>query len=270
MSRSWALRRAIATASRRDSASARRSATAVEIELRDARPQRCDLDHELLGALGCRRLEGERAKALLHFFLDVPGSLDLDPDARELELRAVLAALELAEPGGLLDEVAPVLRLRCENGVDLALRDDRVHRPAEADVGKELDEIRAADGGPVDEVLTLAAADEPPRDRDLVEVDLLAEAAVLVVEDELDLAVVGRRPRRRAAEQDVVGLLRAHLGRRQRPGCPDDRVGDVRLARSVRADDDGDSWLELSSSSGSTNDLKPRILIDWRCTGEQR
>ena len=157
----------------------------------------------------------------------------------------MLAALELAEPGGLLDEVAPVLGLRGEHRVDLALGDDRVHRAAEADVGEQLDEVGAADGRLVDEVLALAAADEAARDRDLAEVDLVAEAAVLVVEDELDLAVIGRRAVRGAAEEHVVGLLGPQLGRRQRAGGPDDRVGDVRLARPVRADDDGHARLEL-------------------------
>ena len=36
-----------------------------EVELRDPGAQRRDLDDELLGALGCRRLQGERTKALL-------------------------------------------------------------------------------------------------------------------------------------------------------------------------------------------------------------
>ena len=90
----------------------------------------------------------------------------------------MLAALELAEPGRLLDEVAPVLRLRGEHGVDLPLRDDRVHRAAEPHVGEQLDEVGAAHGRLVDEVLALAAADEPAGDRDLAEVDLVAEAAV--------------------------------------------------------------------------------------------
>ena len=193
-------------------------------------------------AVACER---ERAQPLAHLLLDVLRALDLDADARELQLGAMLAALELAEPGGLLDEMAPVLRLRGEHRVDLALRDDRVHRAAEADVGEELDEVGAANGRLVDEVLALATADEPARDRDLAEVDLVAEAAVRVVEHELDLAVIGRRTVRGAAEEHVVGLLGPQLGRRQRARGPDDRVGDVRLAGAVRADDHGDARLEL-------------------------
>ena len=166
------------------------------------------------------------------------------PTRFELQLRAVAAALELAEPGRLLDQLAPLLRLRGEHGLDLALADDRVHRAAEPDVGEQLDEVGAAHLRLVDEVLALAAAVQPAGDRDLGELEL-AEAAALVVEDELDLAALGGRPALGAVEEDVVGLLGAQLGRRQRAGRPDDRVGDVRLAGAVRPDDDGDAGLEL-------------------------
>jgi hypothetical protein len=125
----------------------------------------------------------------------------------------------------LLDEVAPVLGLRGEHRVDLALGDDRVHRAAEADVGEQLDEIGAADRSLVDEVLP------PPRtrrrDRDLAEVDLVAEATVRVVEDELDLAVIGGG-RFGAAEEDVVGFS-ARARKASATSGPDDRVGHVRL-----------------------------------------
>ena len=117
----------------------------AEIELRDPRAQRRDLGAELLRALGGGRLERERAQPLPHLRLDVARALDLERDARELQLRAMPAALELPEAGSLLDERAPVLRLRGEHLLDLALPDDRVHRGAEADVGEQLDEIGAPD-----------------------------------------------------------------------------------------------------------------------------
>ena len=123
-------------------------------------------------------------------------------------------ALELPEPGGLLDERAPILRLRREHLLDLALADDRVHRRAEPDVREDLDEVGAPHGRAVDEVLALGAAHEPARDRDLGEVEV-RPGAVLVVEDELDLAVLGRLPVAAAGEEDVVGLLGAKLGRRR-------------------------------------------------------
>ena len=216
----------------------------LEVEPGDARAQRCDLEPQLLRALGSGRLERQRPEPLAHLLLDVPRPLGLSGDPGELELRPVTTALELSEAGRLLDEGTAVGRPRREHGVDLSLADDRVHRAAEPDVGEQLDEVGAAHGGAVDEVLPFAAAHEPSRDRDLAEVELVPEAAVLVVEHELDLAVVGGLAGRGAPEEDVVGLLGAHLGRRQRAGRPDDRIGDVRLAGAVRADHDGHPGLE--------------------------
>ena len=172
-------------------------------------------------------------------------------------------ALELAEPGGFLEQRAAVLRLGGEHGLDLPLADDRVHRTAEPDVREQLDEVDASHRRLVDEVLALAAAHEATGDRDLAVVEL-GETAVLVVEDELDLAVLGRRAVAAAGEEHVVGLLGPQLRGRERARRPDDRVGDVGLARAVRADDDGDARLELSSTV-SGNDLKPRRRSWRRC-----
>ena len=83
-----------------------------EIELCDTRSQRRDLPAQLLGALGRGRLERERPQPLLHLGFDVTRALDLDRDARELQLGAMLAALEASEPGRLLEQRAPLLRLR--------------------------------------------------------------------------------------------------------------------------------------------------------------
>ena len=156
--------------------------------------------------------------------------------------------LEAAESGGLLDQGPAFLRLRCEDRLDLALADDRVHALAEAEVGEQLDEVEPADGGLVDEVLALAAAVQPARDRELGVVDRvpaeLSNTAVLVVEEELDLAVVRRPAVRRAREEDVVGLLGTELVRAERARGPADRVGDVRLSRAVRADDHAHALLE--------------------------
>ena len=215
-----------------------------KVESSDAGPKPGDLDDELLGALGGRCLERKRSQPLSNLVLDVLGALDLGRDAGQLQLGAVPAPLELPEAGGLLHERPAVGGLRGEHGVDLPLADDRVHRPAEPHVRQQLDQVGATYGRAVHEVLALAASHEPTHDRDLAVVELVAEAAVLVVEDELDLAVVGRAAVRRAAEEDVVGLLRPELGGCERAGRPDDRVGDVRLPGAVRSDDDGHPRLE--------------------------
>jgi hypothetical protein len=213
-----------------------------EIELRDPRAQLRDLAAKLLRALGRGRLQRQRPQPLAHLLLEIACALDLRRDTRELQLRPVPARLEAAEAGGLLNQCAPFLRLRREDRLDLPLPDDRVHALTEPEVGEELDEVEPPHGRAIDEVLPLAAAVEPARDRQLGEVD--RQRAVLVVEQELDLAEVLGLPVRRAREEHVVGLLGAQLVRAERAGGPADRVGDVRLARAVRPDDHADARLE--------------------------
>ncbi len=157
-------RRARPAASLRSSASARARRGRLEIELRDAGTQAGDLVPELLGALGRGRLERERAQALAHLLLEVARALDLDRDARELQLGPVAAPLEAAEAGGLLDSA------RRSAGFDESIFSTRPWptiaciAPAEADVGEQLDDVGAAHRRAVDEVLALAAAMEPPGD----------------------------------------------------------------------------------------------------------
>ena len=115
-------------------------------------------------------------------------------------------ALEPAEPRGLLDQRAPLGRLARQHRLDAALRDDGTHRGAEADVRKQLDDVGAAHGRAVDQVLPLAPAVEAPRHRHLREVEP-RDPAVGVVEEELDLAVLAGGAARRAGEEDVVRLL---------------------------------------------------------------
>ena len=152
-------------------------------------------------------------------------------------------ALEPSEPGCLLDERSPLDGATRQDGLHLPLPDDRVHPRPEADIGEKLDEVRAPHGRAVHEVLPLRAAMQAAEDRHLGEIQG-GQAAVRVVEHELHLAPVRARAARRAGEEDVVGLLSAQLVRAQAPGGPDDRVGDVRLARAIRADDDGHALLQ--------------------------
>ena len=139
------------------------------------------------------------------------------------------AALEAAEAGGLLDERAPLFRLAGEDLLHAALADDRAHLAAQPDVGEQLDEVGAAHGRAVDEVLALAAAVQPPHERDLGERQF-GERAVLVVEEQLDLAEIRSATVAAACEEDIVRLLGAELARREAARGPEQCVGHVRLA----------------------------------------
>ncbi|TMK78080.1 MAG: hypothetical protein E6G45_07480 [Actinobacteria bacterium] len=131
---------------------------AGQLELRDPRPDGADLSAQLLCPLGRGRLKGERPQPLLDFGLEVARARDLGCDPGELQLGAMVPALEAAEAGGFLDERAALLRLAREDLLDTALTDDRAHLTAEADIGEELDEIGSAHRRAVDEVLALAAS----------------------------------------------------------------------------------------------------------------
>src|SRR5262249_52957964 len=111
-----------------------------EVELGDARAQRRDLAAQLLGALGRRRLERERSQTLLHLASACAGALALVRAARELELGAVLPTLEAPRAARLFEQLSPPPGLRAEDLPPPALADDRVHPPAEPEVGEQLDE----------------------------------------------------------------------------------------------------------------------------------
>src|SRR5262249_21558433 len=70
---------------------------AVQVELRDARPQRVDLPSQLLRALCGRRLQSEWTEPLAHLLLDVARAFDLQSDPGELQLCPMAAALELPQ-----------------------------------------------------------------------------------------------------------------------------------------------------------------------------
>src|SRR5207248_6364509 len=115
-----------------------------------------------------------------HLGLEVSRALGLHLHTRELQLRTVPAGLELSEPGRLLQQRAPLLRLRREDLLDPSLPDHRAVAAAETDVREQFDEVGAANRRPVDEVLALAAAVQPPGDRDLAEIELRKRAVRVV------------------------------------------------------------------------------------------
>src|SRR5207302_1144157 len=102
---------------------------------------------------------------------------------------------------------------------------------------------RAAAAGAVEEVVALTVALHPPLDRDLVVVD--GQAAGRVVEDHRDLGVGGARTPLAAGVDDLLHLLAANVASLAGAKHPFDGVDDVRLPRTVGADDGGDSAVEL-------------------------
>ena len=207
-------------------------------------PARLDrLALEALVQLGGLRLALERPQPRARLALDVERAIEVVLRALELELRAPAALAVLAEPGGLLDEQPALARLGGHDRLDAALRDDRVHLLAEAGVGEDLEHVDEPAARAVEAVLALAVAVEAAHDRDLAQRDV--DRAVGVVDDDLDLGRRARLHAAAAAEDDVAHRLAADGERRLLAHRPQDGVGDVRLARAVRADDDRDAGAEV-------------------------
>jgi hypothetical protein len=162
---------------------------------------------------------------------------------REATLGPLLAPTELEDPGGFLDDRPPVGRRRVEHGVELALADDHVLLAADAGVGQQLLHVEQAARHTVELVLGLAGAEQRPCDRHFGELDRQQRRGV--VDRERDLGTAERGARRRAGEDDVVHLAAAQCARALRTEHPRDCVDQVRLARAVGTDHDGDAGLEL-------------------------
>ena len=248
-------RRAVISARRADAASrsARAAASSLSRSLRgaarlgergrqQAQAHLGDLPPQRLGALGRRGLQLERLEPGAQLALDVARALEVGGDARELRLGALPAALELAQPGGLLDEAAALVGPRQQHLVDGALGDDAVQLAPQAGLGQEVAHVEAAHGLAVEQVVAVAGAVEPAHHRELAARH--ADAAVAVVEHELDLADAARGVLLGAREEHVLAGLGADLAGRLRGHRPLQRVGDVGLARAVRADHDRHAALE--------------------------
>ena len=165
----------------------------------------------------------------------------------ELQLRAAPALAVLAQAGGLLDQHPPVARLGGDDRLDAPLRDHRVHLLAQAGVRQQLDHVDQPAARAGEPVLALAGAVQAPHDRDLGRAE--PQRALAVVEHELDLGRLAGLPSGRPAEDHVLHRLAADGDRRLLAERPQDRVGDVGLARSVGADDHAHAGPELQTGA---------------------
>ena len=161
----------------------------------------------------------------------------------EAALGPLLAAPELQDPRRLLDDRPPVVGRRREDRVELALPDDHVLLAADPGVGQQLLEVEEPTGDAVQLVLGFTGAEQAAGDRHLAELD--RQEMRRVVDRERHLGAAERRAAGRAGEDHVVHPRAAQRARPLRAEHPRDGVDEVRLARAVRADDDGDARLEV-------------------------
>ena len=218
-------------------------AQAGDLAAGDVDAQRGQLADQLAVAAGGLGLALERAQLAAHLAQQVLDAQQVGLGGVEAALGLLLALAVLEDAGGLLDDRPALLGAGVEHGVDLALADDDVLLAADAGVGQQLLHVEQPARHVVDGVLAVAGAEQRAPDGDLGELD--RQDAGRVVDREADLGPAERRARGGAGEDDVVHLLAAHGARRLRAEHPGDGVDDVRLARAVGPDDDGDARFEL-------------------------
>ena len=135
-------------------------------------------------------------------------------------------------PGDLLEQRPALLGTERERLVDHALADEQERVVGEMRGVEQVDEVAQADALLVEQVLVLAAAEQPAAELEHLEVD--RQQAVAVVEDERHVGHALGRALLGAGPDDVLGLARAQ-GATLLAERPAQRVGEVALAGAVRA-----------------------------------
>ena len=157
------------------------------------------------------------------------------------------ANLETADPGRFLEDHTAVLGRRLQQNVNLTLLDDAVGLGAHARAGKQIANIAQAGRIAVDQILALAATINAARDLDLGGID--GQQMFRVVEGQRDFGRVHGSATARAVENHVGHLAATQTFDALLAERPFDGINHVRLARSVGADDDGNTLGKLEPRS---------------------
>ena len=191
---------------------------------------------QLLGRRFARRLllglGGQPPRLRPELAQDVLDAREVRLRLDELLLRPATASLVAADAGHLLEQRPALLGTQGQRLVDHPLADEQEGVVGEVGRVEQIDQVAQPDPALVEEVVVLARAVEPPPELEDPEVD--RQQAVGVVEDERDVGHALGRPLVGAGPDDVLGLARAERPTLL-PERPAERVGEVALARPVRA-----------------------------------
>ncbi len=209
---------------------------------RDEQIEAAQFGFQFLVAPRASGLALQRADLALDFADHVGQPQQVGLGLLELAQRLLAVGLELGDPRRLLEDRAPVLGARRENGVDLPLRHHRVAGRADARPHEHPMDVLEAAGVLVEEVGALAGAEHAPRDGDFVEFGL--QDAVAVGEGDADFRHVHRGPAVGAVEDHVQHLGPAQGGGPLLAQNPADGVRHIALAAPVGADNGDQAGLE--------------------------
>ena len=205
-----------------------------------------ELVRYLLVAPRLRGLAADRAQALVDLLDDPAQDVQVLLDALELPDSGELARLVLGYPRRLLEDHAPLGGVGLEEGVDLALLDDRVGPGAQPRVHQEVLDVTEPAELLVDEVLAVARAVQAPGDGHLLVIH--GQRAVRVVESEPHLGVAEGPAGARPVEDDVEHRVAAQRLGRLLAEDPLHGVDDVRLPAAVGPHKARDARLEVEGS----------------------
>ncbi len=188
------------------------------------------------------RLRFQRPDAAFQLCGDIGQAHEIVLCLRELALRLLLAVAEFGDTCRLLENIAALIRFCTDDLRDSALSDDCIAVSAEAGVHEQLVDILQADIPAVDEILAVAAAVEPPRDRDLRL--RFGQRMVTVVDRQRHSGKAHLLALRRTGKDDILHALAAQLLRGLLAQHPADGIADIALAAAVRSDDGGEALVK--------------------------
>ena len=148
------------------------------------------------------------------------------------------ALLVLGNAGRFLQEDAQFVGFGLDHPRNHALFDNGIAARPQSGAQEDVGDVPAAAARAVEEVAGLAIAADQPLDRDFaVAGPRTAQAALAVVEHQLDAGLSDRFATGRAVEDHVAHALAAQAAGRAFPHHPAHRVDDVGLAATVGTDD---------------------------------
>jgi len=163
----------------------------------------------------------------------------------DLAQRFFAVSLELGDAGGLLENRAAVLWFGGEDGVDLPLGHHRIRGGADAGAHEKPMDIFEAAEIFVDEVLSLARAENTAGDGDLIKLGV--EQTFTVSKGDRDLCHTQRLTAVGPVEHHIRHLGTTQRGRPLLAQHPANRIGNIAFAAAVRPHNCDHAGLELQA-----------------------
>ena len=189
------------------------------------------------------RLDAQRLYAFFQLGHDILQAQEVIVSGLQLFLRFFLAVAELADTRCFFKNLAALIALDRNDFIDSSLSDDRVTVPSQAGIHQQFVDVFQTNCRGVDAVFAFAGAIELTGDGHLVAVHV--EGAIAVVEAEGNKGVARWFSLVGAEEDNILHLFSAKTADRLLTHDPAHRIGNVALSAAVRANNGGDTLIEI-------------------------